>query len=138
MDVCIGNPVQAKEIDALYVLWKSRVVTEPRKVWVITLRGISMPSLGPPPGFSQARAYEYTRMRTVVDANTGKAIMASGYPHVEPISVKIIPPGLKGETDEQKQLIANMNKLYKGMSKEEVKKLLGNRLLKPLMCFFMF
>lgn len=87
MDVCVGNPVQAKEIEALYVLWKSRVIQEPRDVWIITLRGISEPSLGPPPGFSGAPS-EYTRMRTVVDANTGKWILASGFPSPEKINQK--------------------------------------------------
>lgn len=83
MDVCVGNPVEAKEIDAIYVLWKSRVSPEPRKVWIITLRGVSIPSFGPPPWIRSDSPAEYTRMRTVVDADTGRAILATGFPSPE-------------------------------------------------------
>ena len=80
LNVCIGSPMTAKEIDAIYVLWKSNVSPEPRKVWIITLRGISMPSSGGPPWIRSKDNNIITRMRTVVDADTGKAIIASTIP----------------------------------------------------------
>ena len=73
-----GNPLQAKQIVAHYVV-RSSMERKPKRVWAITLRGIT-PFRAAYPGVAEdARNH----MRNIIDATTGKWISANTSPQPE-------------------------------------------------------
>lgn len=85
--VIIGNPFEAKEIDAIYT-WNAKGGKEPRRVWVITLRGL------PPQDFilpysptygiqEQPAVWQRNHIRNIVDADSGKCLFSSFAPQPE-------------------------------------------------------
>lgn len=94
-----GGPYSAKEIDAIYV-WDSRMGNEPRRVWVITLRGLP-PQEFPQPYLSsgipkQPPVWQRNHMRDVIDADTGKALFSSNGPHPEDPNITKNEKNIKG------------------------------------------
>lgn len=82
----IGSPFLAKEIDAVYV-WHSQMGSEPRRVWIITLRGLPpRPIIGPAGGIPEQHmppVWQRNHIRNVVDANTGEVLFANNLPQPE-------------------------------------------------------
>lgn len=74
----IGSPFEAKEIIGVYVL-ESKMGSEPRPVWAITLRGIP-PLQGHGPGADTVPVWQRNHIRNVVDARTGKCLFATNVP----------------------------------------------------------
>lgn len=74
----IGNPLQASEIQVLYVMHGFRD-RPPIPAWVITLNGIPpIPHKGP--RGAQVPVWQRNHIRNVVDANTGAALFATTIP----------------------------------------------------------
>ena len=79
----LGNPLVAKQIVAHYVM-QSRMGGQPTAVWAITLRGIRIEVPAP-----QALTGELlpnpavSRMRNIVDANTGEWLQANNVPNLQ-------------------------------------------------------
>ena len=74
----IGNPLQASEIQALYVMHAHRE-RAPIPAWVITLNGIPpLPHKGP--RGARVPVWQRNHIRNVVDANTGMALFATTIP----------------------------------------------------------
>jgi hypothetical protein len=90
----IGNPLEAKEIHAAYVLY-SRMGSEQRAVWSITLRGIPpRPVFGGPPNIpddEKVPVWQRNHIRNIVDATTGKVLFSTTSPQP-------LPPKKKTET----------------------------------------
>jgi hypothetical protein len=83
--VIIGNPFEAKEIDALYT-WYSTVGKEPRRVWVITLRGLPPTDVHNPTSFKnfvQPPVWQRNHTRNIIDADTGNCSYSLITPHPE-------------------------------------------------------
>jgi hypothetical protein len=77
----VASPTQAKEITASYITY-SRNVAKSLPVWVITLRGI--PPLRPHgKGAESVPVSQRNRLRSVVDAETGKTLFSTNTPHPE-------------------------------------------------------
>jgi len=78
-----GHPLLAKEIYALYVM-ESKMKSQPRPVWAITLRGIPpLHFITVPPGVSQDKLppiWQRNHFRYVVNAVTGKVLFATTTP----------------------------------------------------------
>jgi hypothetical protein len=88
----LGDPLSAKEIDALYVIHLRKgmeefgVSPEPQPRWVITLRGV-LPLELPRPHTAKdvvVRPWLVNHSRNVVDAATGKCLMRSNIPQPVP------------------------------------------------------
>ena len=74
----VGNPLQAREIQALYVLHTQRG-RAPIPAWVITLNGIPpIPHKGPPG--ARVPVWQRNHIRNVIDANTGTPLFATTVP----------------------------------------------------------
>jgi hypothetical protein len=74
----VGNPLQAREIQVLYVLHTQRG-RAPIPAWVITLNGIPpIPHKGPPG--ARVPVWQRNHIRNVVDANTGTPLFATTVP----------------------------------------------------------
>lgn len=71
------DPTIAKQIVAEYVIW-SRMGEKPRAVWAVMLRGV--PMFKPPPGVQKDFQDQY---RYIIDAETGKFLVATNTPHPE-------------------------------------------------------
>lgn len=78
-----GHPLSAKEIYALYVM-ESKMKSQPRPVWAITLRGIPpLHFITVPPGVSKDKLppiWQRNHFRYVVNAVTGKVLFATNSP----------------------------------------------------------
>ena len=73
-----GSPFLAKAIHAVYVL-HSRMGSEQRAVWAVTLRGLPpLPAHGR--YGDQVPVWQRNHMRNVVDANTGEVLFATNSP----------------------------------------------------------
>jgi hypothetical protein len=83
LDAIGVHPLSAKEIYALYVM-ESKMKSQPRPVWAITLRGIPpLRMVSVPPGVSQDKLppiWQRNHFRYVVNAVTGKVLFASTSP----------------------------------------------------------
>jgi len=79
----LTSPLLAKEIYALYVM-ESKMKSQPRPVWAITLRGIPpLHFITVPPGVSPDKLppiWLRNRFRFVVNAVTGKVLFANTWP----------------------------------------------------------
>jgi len=74
----IGSPFLAKEIYASYVM-HSRMDSEPRPVWIVTLRGLPpMPARGP--YGDSIPVWQRNHMRNIIDAMTGESLFATNSP----------------------------------------------------------
>jgi len=82
------NPFKAKEISALLILYSAKAYPDyvsPKPVWAITLRGIKpRPSPQPIRNAPPVPLYQSNYIRQLINAATGKAMIASGIPTVEP------------------------------------------------------
>ncbi len=95
--VVYGNPFLAKEIYGFYT-WQSDMGKEPRRVWVIILRGLPPYEISPPPsvGFGDNKQYKVfptpvwqrNHTRNVIDADTGKCLFSTDYPYLENPNIK--------------------------------------------------
>jgi hypothetical protein len=77
----IGSPLQAKEIDGVYVL-RSAMEKEPQPVWAITLWGIP-PLEAHGRGAKAVPVSQRNHIRNIVDARTGKVLNATTVPQVD-------------------------------------------------------
>lgn len=73
-----GDPLAAKQIKGQYVLW-SKLGSEPKPVWSITLRGI--PAF--PAAFPGVSENARNHLRYIVDGLTGKWLSATSVPQPE-------------------------------------------------------
>lgn len=74
----IGSPFLAREICGVYVI-HSKMGSQPRPVWVITLRGLPpMPLRGS--SRDSVPVWQRNHMRNVVDALTGEFLLATSVP----------------------------------------------------------
>lgn len=74
----VGSPLQAAEIQALYVMHELRG-RAPVPAWVITLNGIPPLAHSGPAG-AQVPVWQRNHIRNVVDANTGRPLYATTVP----------------------------------------------------------
>ncbi len=74
----IGSPFVAKEIHAVYVM-HSRMGSDQRAVWAITLRGLP-PMQAHGPYADSVPAWQRNHMRNVIDAMTGESLFATNSP----------------------------------------------------------
>lgn len=77
----IGAPFLAKEIIAVYVV-HSKMESNPRPVWAITLRGIPpLPARGP--SANAVPVWQRNHIRNIIDARNGKCLFAVNTPQPE-------------------------------------------------------
>ena len=76
-----SSPLQAKEIAGQYLL-HTHLGSEPKPVWIITLRGVPpIPPVGPPGmDASTVPVWQLNHLRVVIDAMTGQFIFGSSDP----------------------------------------------------------